>query len=62
MAKQQQHYFRFTPQDQSPGFNSLVGDVTPGVIYPVRDELAERFVDHPQWEPASQSEYDAQQS
>lgn len=61
MAKKPDRYFfRFAPGDQQPGFNPLVGDVEPEHVYEVRPELADRFVDHPQWAPATKREFDAQ--
>jgi hypothetical protein len=60
VAKTEQHYFRFTPPDQQPGFNPLVGDVKPGCVYEVRPELVDRFTSHPQWTKATKREFDAQ--
>lgn len=60
MAPKHTIYFRFAPDDQQPGFNPLVGDVEPGRIYRVRPELADRFVGHPQWEPATESDFESQ--
>jgi hypothetical protein len=58
VAKTHTH-FRYAPRDGQPGFNSLVGDVVPDGVYEVRPELADRFVDHPDWKPASEAEFDA---
>lgn len=60
MPKSDQHFFRYAPEDQQPGFNPLVGDVEPGRVYEVAPHLAERFEDHPEWESASKRAFEAQ--
>lgn len=62
MAKNERHFFRFTPKDEQPGFNPLVGDVVPDRVYEVKPDLADRFVTHPQWTKATQRDFESQDS
>jgi hypothetical protein len=60
VAEPKQHFFRFTPDDEQPGFNPLVGDVEPGRVYEVRPEYVDRFQGHPQWTKATKSDFESQ--
>lgn len=60
MAEKTHQYFRYSPGDNAPGFNSLIGDVEPGGIYEVPPHLVDRFENHPDWEAASKTAFDKQ--
>lgn len=59
MPKQDTAYFRYTPPSgtpQSPAFNPLIGEITPGGVYEVPPQHVALFSTSRDWEPAKKSD------